>query len=157
MCGLGAGGHDAIARVRRKPGRPALPHGSVRGVNGAAGPPTTRLARLRTIWAVPKSKETDHQFDMQLGDVVAGKDAHRRVRSALKKADTESGRANRAIRRKLKSLRAKSRKELEKLLGPTAIRDLSAIRADRSKLKRSKRRKRALAVLSDAGGRSGSS
>ena len=135
-------------------GNPATPPCRTERCAASTGPQAhqaSRLARLRSIWAVPKSKATDHQSEIRLGDVVASKDAHRRGRAALKKADTESGRANRAIRRELKSLRAKSRKELEKLLGPAAIRDLNAIRADRSKQKRSKRRKRALAVLSDAG------
>ena len=67
--------------------------------------------------AVPKSKETTISSTCSSA-TLAGKDAHRRVRSALKKADTESGRANRAIRRELKSLRVKSRKELESFLDP---------------------------------------
>jgi hypothetical protein len=99
---------------------------------------------------MPRETRSGHELDAQLPP-GAGPAAQRRVRATLKNVDREWIRANEALRRQLRSLRAQYREELEDLIGHQAMRDLNAIRGRGAKLSRSQRRRQSLAVLGAVG------
>lgn len=100
---------------------------------------------------MPGQRESAHESQVQLGPVDAPASVQRRMQTALGKTASESIRANTAIARELRSLQTEYRKELAKLVGAPAMRDLNALRASRSELTRSQRTRRSRAVLEDAG------
>jgi hypothetical protein len=99
---------------------------------------------------MPREKRSAHELDALLAP-GAPPAAQRRVLATLKSIDRGSIRANDDLRRRLKSLRAQYREELEDLLGGKAMRDLDAIRRRGAKLSRAQRTRQSLAVLDAVG------
>ncbi len=95
---------------------------------------------------MPPKMRAGHERDAQLPSGAAPA-AQRRVLATLKGLDRESIRANDELRRRLTSLRAQYREELEDLLGKEAVRALDAIRRRGAKLSRSQRKRESLAIL----------
>lgn len=73
----------------------------------------------------------------------------RRIEGRINKRDRESARATQAIARQIRALTADYQKQLSKLLGPRAMRELNAIRGSRAKLTRAQKIRRSLAVLKE--------
>jgi hypothetical protein len=96
---------------------------------------------------MPGRRKAAHKRDTRLGRVDAPAATRQSARARLLEVERESSRANATIARELRSLRADYRKELTKLIGRPAMRDLNAIRAERSRLTRAQRIRRSLAVL----------
>ena len=92
-----------------------------------------------------------HKLEVHLGPSGAGDAGVRRVGNRRARLDKESARATDAIRREIKTLQAQCHQELSRLLSPRGMRELRAIRSARSKLTRSQRIRRALAVLREHG------
>ena len=92
-----------------------------------------------------------HKLDIRLGPSGAGDASTRRATNRLVKLDKESARAKGAISRQLKTFTVEYRKQLTKLIGPRGMRELSAIRNSRAKLRRSQKIRRSLALLNQYG------
>src|SRR5262245_41040855 len=98
-----------------------------------------------------RSPASAHKIDVRLCPTGVGDAVVRRVGNKRARLDRESARATDAIRREIKVLQAKSQAELSRLISPRGMRELLAIRSARSKLTRSQRIRRSLAVLREHG------